>query len=362
MRNGFRRVTPRDFDPPASDDRSLERFGYLPTESTSYNRHYGLTEPGRVRLLNRHNVWRKSLSSQACVKDADCGATAAGVRCVTELPDAPVNAASGVVTGTCSLAYAVRNLENPADPSSRDLGPQPIVYYVNDSFPSDLKGMAAELGRQYDEVFRNIVKTATGKDPTAPTFVVCPNNPVQAGDPEVCGSAGTHPRIGDIRFNMLYWVDDPTSAGLLGYGPNSNDPETGETIAATAFIYGAEIDLYAAYARDLVRLVNGEIAPDKFIGGVNVRDWVGGNAFGAKAKTATQAEVEAAQPDVILLPSEPFAFNASHIAVFAALDIPAARNQNIRLVDGSLLTWHGTLLARALNTLPNLLCPSKSEV
>ncbi|MBN8634957.1 MAG: ABC transporter substrate-binding protein [Anaerolineae bacterium] len=76
----------------------------------------------------------------------------------------------------------------------------------------------------------------------------------------------------------------------------------------------------------------------------------------------TLAEVEAAQPDVILLPSEPFAFNASHIPVFAALDIPAARNQNIRLVDGSLLTWHGTRLARALNTLPNLLCPSKSEV
>ncbi|MBX7114919.1 MAG: zinc-dependent metalloprotease [Myxococcaceae bacterium] len=294
VRNSFRRVTPRDFDPTAYDDHSMERFGYFTTERKSYNRQYGVTEPGRVRLLNRHNVWRKSLSTQACVKDADCGTAAPGVRCITELPDAPVDA-SGAVTGTCSLAYAVRNLENPADTNSRDLGPAPIVYYVNDTFPADLKGMAAELGRQYNEVFRNIVKTASGKEPTSPTFVVCPNNPVQAGDPEVCGSPGTHPRIGDIRFNMLYWIDDPTSAGLLGYGPNSNDPETGETIAATAFIYGAEVDLYAAYARDLVRLVNGEMSPDQFIGGVNVRDWVAGNAFGAKAKTATQAEVEAAQ-------------------------------------------------------------------
>ncbi len=76
----------------------------------------------------------------------------------------------------------------------------------------------------------------------------------------------------------------------------------------------------------------------------------------------TLAEVEAAQPDVILLPSEPFAFNESHKPLFAALDIPAARNQQIHLVDGSLLTWHGTRMARALNTLPHLLCPAKSEV
>ncbi len=76
----------------------------------------------------------------------------------------------------------------------------------------------------------------------------------------------------------------------------------------------------------------------------------------------TLAEVEAAQPDVILLPSEPFAFDTSHIPLFAALDIPAARNQQIHLVDGSLLTWHGTRMARALNTLPHLLCPAKSEV
>ena len=74
----------------------------------------------------------------------------------------------------------------------------------------------------------------------------------------------------------------------------------------------------------------------------------------------TLAEVEAAQPDVILLPSEPFEFNESHLAIFAALDVPAARNQRIRLVDGSLLTWHGTRVARALNLVPSLLCDESS--
>ena len=69
----------------------------------------------------------------------------------------------------------------------------------------------------------------------------------------------------------------------------------------------------------------------------------------------TMDELVVAQPDVILLPSEPFAFTANHIPEFARLDVPAARNGRIHLVDGALLTWHGTRLAHALNTLPVLL-------
>ena len=66
-------------------------------------------------------------------------------------------------------------------------------------------------------------------------------------------------------------------------------------------------------------------------------------------------EVIEAQPDVILLPSEPFHFTTEHVQLFSELDVPAARNKRIILVDGSLLTWHGTRIAYALNTLPDLL-------
>jgi ABC-type Fe3+-hydroxamate transport system substrate-binding protein len=69
----------------------------------------------------------------------------------------------------------------------------------------------------------------------------------------------------------------------------------------------------------------------------------------------TLEEVVLAQPDILLLPSEPFAFSEAHGPVFSKLDIPAARNNRIILVDGSLLTWHGTRIAHALNTLPDLL-------
>jgi ABC-type Fe3+-hydroxamate transport system substrate-binding protein len=72
----------------------------------------------------------------------------------------------------------------------------------------------------------------------------------------------------------------------------------------------------------------------------------------------TLEEVEAAQPDVILLPSEPYPFGDADIATFAALNVPAAQEGRIHLVEGSLLTWHGTRVAYALNELPALLCAS----
>jgi ABC-type Fe3+-hydroxamate transport system substrate-binding protein len=70
----------------------------------------------------------------------------------------------------------------------------------------------------------------------------------------------------------------------------------------------------------------------------------------------TIEEVVAAQPDVILLPSEPFKFTEDHLSIFAGLDVPAARNRQIHLIDGSLLTWHGTRAAYAMNELPALMC------
>ena len=71
----------------------------------------------------------------------------------------------------------------------------------------------------------------------------------------------------------------------------------------------------------------------------------------------TVEEVVAAQPEVILLPDEPFAFSEEHSRQIAALlaETPAARENCIHCIDGSLITWHGTRLARALRELPAVL-------
>lgn len=292
IRLSFKRAAPSDYEPLRYDDKMMEKFGFFTTDRVVYNRQYGQTESGRLRLVNRFNLWRHSMSAMACAKDADCGEAAPGRRCVLEIPDAKPGD-DGIVRGRCSLPFTVRNLADPANPASADLGPKPIVYFLNDNFPADLKDVARQVGEDYDAAFKHIVETDTGKPVAGRAFVLCANNPVQAGDPAECGPVGTHARIGDLRFNMLFWVDNPTAAGLLGYGPSSSDPDTGETMQGLAFVYGAEIDQYAAEARDIVKLVNGDLSREEFVNGDNVRAWVGETGTGRR-RSYDHAEREAA--------------------------------------------------------------------
>jgi len=72
----------------------------------------------------------------------------------------------------------------------------------------------------------------------------------------------------------------------------------------------------------------------------------------------TLGEVLAAAPEVILLPSEPYPFaDADRDELNVWSQIPAVRNGRVYLLDGSLLTWPGTHLARALAEVPALLNP-----
>jgi iron complex transport system substrate-binding protein len=67
-------------------------------------------------------------------------------------------------------------------------------------------------------------------------------------------------------------------------------------------------------------------------------------------------EVVERAPEVILLPSEPFAFAEADREAFDLFpDMPAVKNRRIHLVEGSLLTWPGTRLAKALAELPSVL-------
>ncbi|PJF43754.1 MAG: ABC transporter substrate-binding protein [Phototrophicales bacterium] len=73
-------------------------------------------------------------------------------------------------------------------------------------------------------------------------------------------------------------------------------------------------------------------------------------------------EIVSAQPELILLPTEPYAFSESDVEIFSALDIPAVHYQNIYVVDGSLLTWHGTRIAQALRELPPILDEARNKI
>lgn len=65
-------------------------------------------------------------------------------------------------------------------------------------------------------------------------------------------------------------------------------------------------------------------------------------------------EIEASQPETILLPDEPYPFSAEDLPEFHAMDVPAAKSGRIYLVDGKLLTWYGPRMASSLMQLAAL--------
>jgi ABC-type Fe3+-hydroxamate transport system substrate-binding protein len=76
----------------------------------------------------------------------------------------------------------------------------------------------------------------------------------------------------------------------------------------------------------------------------------------------TLDEVVAAQPDLILLPNEPYEFTEEDAQAVAALDTPAGARGQVYLIDGSLLTWHGTRIAYALQDIPPVITAAREAM
>ena len=70
----------------------------------------------------------------------------------------------------------------------------------------------------------------------------------------------------------------------------------------------------------------------------------------------TTDEVLRVAPELILVPDEPYAFKGEEKdKLFQLLaDTPAVRNKNVHFIDGSLITWDGVRLGKALQELPEL--------
>lgn len=63
--------------------------------------------------------------------------------------------------------------------------------------------------------------------------------------------------------------------------------------------------------------------------------------------TITIETIESLNPDVIILPDEPFRFREKHLRDFEHLPVTAVQRQQIFLVDGTYFCWYGTRTARA---------------
>jgi ABC-type Fe3+-hydroxamate transport system substrate-binding protein len=85
----------------------------------------------------------------------------------------------------------------------------------------------------------------------------------------------------------------------------------------------------------------------------------GNNVFAARRERrypiVEEDEIVAAAPEVVLLPDEPYAFGPADAEELSRLPMPAARSGRIHCVDGTLVSWYGPRIGRAIETLSELL-------
>ena len=270
IRHSFLKLDPtHEYEPTKWTDLDQQRFGFFEVERKTYNRQYGVTESAKQKFAVHHNIWVDPWQHNA------------------------------------DGSYVLDDQGNKVRKAEKDRTARQLVYWANDVFPDDLKDVGAQVVKGWSDVLSEVVKHYADQSggtmqilladgtktlfvdaATTPLIVWCADNPTKDSSPAACkaqaGGVGKLVREGDLRYSMIPWVDKPQRGGPLGYGPAAADPETGEALRATAYIYGAGLDSYAAWARDVVLLLNGNINVAKYVTGDNVKSFVAANFNGIR--------------------------------------------------------------------------------
>ena len=211
------------YKPMYHDDQMLGKFGYFRVGRAEWDETYGTTYSDAHRLGRRFAIWEDYI-------DED---------------------------GDGDLDY-------------EKMTPKPIVYYLTEEFPRELVGGSIDLADQWNKPFMEVVQHYK-PEYDGRMFILCENNMTEAAaavaadpdaplaetDPDICKDMERPKRLGDLRYNLLSSINDPTTAGLYGYGPMHADPITGETVHANAYMYTANIRLGARNAVDMIEYASG---------------------------------------------------------------------------------------------------------
>ena len=293
----------------------FSKFGYFRTAVPTYDRQVGATQEGRQYFANRWNIWQETIQKGADGKPL--------------LRAMDLRSASRTTCGRRGPSPTTSNPEFPdGRPAARGWRRSPSADW-NDAMKETVAALALTANGQPDAVAdaaedarevaarhhhaaaeqlqpeqRQDVRRDESRRPfdgrgarrqprarlrqPAGAGSAEGVHGARGGDPEPqgrrCAPKFTWQRNGDLRYSFLHWVDRPQVAGPLGYGPSSQDPETGEIVSAAAYIYGAALDTYAKFATDSVRLANGQLSTDDLLSGKTISDVLKESSAAASAR------------------------------------------------------------------------------
>ena len=167
----------------------------------------------------------------------------------------------------------------------------------------------------------------------------------------------TVPAVFTMLWNIMYAFDETTMVARIRLLEHTYDWVSGSVRARE----GDPDPVFVPLQKNPLTTVRSGTYSDDLI-----RVCGGKNVFGDLSSEGATSDphvtidaVKATQPEVVLLPDPPF--TQADVIEFAALDIPAAHNQRIHLVERALLTWIGTRIVFALTDLPLLLSLDQND-
>lgn len=265
----------------------FSRFGYFRTDRFQIDRENGSQYNSRERLINRHNIWAKSVADDGTVlpngqRPVKPIVYFLNIGFPTDLIEtATVDLADDWNVAFVNAVAAARNVKPSELPKNlNELHPDfPAVermfeVRVNDCNIDSVNAYAKKHGMNDALRANNIPAVAYGNLEEACAVLESESLARKAKGEDL--DVFTWQQLGDLRFSFLNWTAKAELAGPLGYGPSAADPITGEIVSANANIYGASIDTYANWGADVVQLLNGDLSQADIINGTASREHVEG--------------------------------------------------------------------------------------
>jgi len=327
IRHSFKKVVDTDYEPLDWDGQKFEAYGAFETEREGYARDYGLVDKARRRYISRYNIWERShfytdatamTGATACKVDDDCSAVGSvkGMsHCDTHhekctLPykdrapkpivwhysdgspetyfDSTREAAEEWDTAMRGAVAAAKYAECKRFTPDLDCGEvitgnfadeEDALYLVkeiNACKRGDVQGTAPEacdaLADQLGTT-RNYSPAVVALAKAKPMVILC-HSPVSDKDPKECGTVGAVARLGDLRFHLVSAIATPETDSPWGIMSDSNDPLTGEHIAASINIWTHVNDLFSRGIVDTLRYINNELKTEDITDGKYINQWV----------------------------------------------------------------------------------------
>ena len=335
IRHSFKKVVDTDYEPINWDGQKFEAYGAFEMERYGYARDYGLTDAQHNRFISRYNIWERNhyytdpanmTGAVACTVDTDCqqdnmvgkdgqpyvkGMSHCDIynnKCTLPFKDRvqkPIvwhyaegspdlyfesnrEAAEEWDTAMRGAVIAAKYAEcqrfTPGDcgtPITGNFAEEEdslyLVKEINACKRGEVQGttgedacnaLADQLGQQrgYSPA---VVELAKAK----PMVMLC-HSVVTDKDPKECGAIGTVARLGDLRYHLVSAIATPETDSPWGIMSDSNDPVTGEHVAASINVWTHVDDLWSRAIVDTTRYIAGELQTADVTDGKYINQWV----------------------------------------------------------------------------------------